>query len=187
MPEHPHQSGTLLLGIDPGHADGTATVGLCLYDPRARCDLTEAEGGAFRLRTLPLLEALDLIAEAAPTLAVAVLEDARALPIYARHRGKDRGTRDRIARSVGRVDGATSTLEAYLARLGVPYVTRSPQGRRKLDADAFRQLTRYPAAEETTQHERDAAFSVYGYTAAALLREAERHATPTTTTPSTTT
>jgi hypothetical protein len=138
----------------------------------------EEEGGAFILRTVPLLDALDLIRAWAPSVAVACCEDSRHLPVYSRHKSVKGPQRDRLARSIGRVDGATSTLIEHLRRLGIPVVLRSPEHRRKLDAEGFRRLTRFPGV--TDQHQRDAAFLVYGYTASALLREAERqgHAAP---------
>lgn len=152
----------LLLGIDPGGA--TEHTGLAFLQ----------SGKGLDLHRLDFLDAVALITERAGEVAVAVIEDARALPLYARHRKAPREARDRIARSVGQVDGNTATFAALLDRLGIPHVLREPTRRPKWDAEEFARITGYDGP--SSQHERDAARLVFGYDPEALLLEARREA-----------
>ena len=86
----PVLSTPVLVGVDPGQTTGLA--GLC-----ASTGAVVFVGSAGPLDTVRKLEAW----ATRELLAGAVVEDARGLPIYARHGGKNRGERDRVARSVG--------------------------------------------------------------------------------------
>ena len=149
-----------VLGIDPGQ-----TTGLAGFVPaggrrqRGRLAFVTSAGP---LGTVRQLEAW---AEAGLLLAVYV-EDATALPLYARHRGAGRGERDRIARSVGRVDAWTdlylNTCAALRTADGapVPAVSVEPVRAAKWTADVLRRVTGYDG--RTNQHGRDAARIVWG-------------------------
>ena len=93
-------------------------------------------------------------------LAGAYVEDSRALPIYARHGRAGRGERDRIARSVGRVDGLTDLYLDVLAALGVPTQTVEPVKAAKWSADDLARVTGWTA--RCNVHGRDAARLVIG-------------------------
>ncbi|HEX9950443.1 MAG TPA: hypothetical protein VGB53_01630 [Rubricoccaceae bacterium] len=151
MPDTPPLPPTFLLGVDPGTTTGLAVA----------C----AETGTLALVTSggPLRAARQIEAWAASGgLIGAYVEDARALPIYARHGGANRGERDRIARGVGGVDLLTGLYLDLLASLGVPAVAVEPVRAAKWDADALRRATGY--ARPTNEHGRDAARHVYGRT-----------------------
>lgn len=103
----PHASP--VVGLDPGEATGYAeadarTVALVAVDA---CPFWEA---AQRLT----------LAARAGRVALVVVEDARGLPLYNRHRGLPREARGRAARSVGRVDVQTDLLVQLCESLGLP-------------------------------------------------------------------
>lgn len=140
-----------LLGVDPGTTTGLACA----------C----AETGALALVTSagPLGASRQIEAWAASGgLVGAYVEDARALPIYARHGQANRGERDRIARGVGGVDLLTGLYVDLLDALGVPVVCVEPVRAAKWDADGLRRVTGY--ARPTNEHGRDAARHVWGRT-----------------------
>ena len=88
----------LLIGIDPGTTTGLATV-------TRTGDVVAVESYA-PLQAVRHIEAL----AREGSLVGAYVEDARGLPIYARHGRANRGQRDRIARGVGAVDLLTGPV-----------------------------------------------------------------------------
>ncbi len=139
----------LILGIDPGTTTGLAAV----------CAETGAVVGVDSAAPLDAVRRLDALARDG-LLAGAYLEDARALPIYARHAGANRGQRDRIARGVGHVDGLTDLYASLLAALSVPFRCVAPSRRRKWSADDCARLTGYVG--RSNEHGRDALRLVFG-------------------------
>ena len=139
----------VVVGIDPGAETGLATIG-------ATTGAVLAVSSAGPLETIRQLEAL----AHEGVLAGAYLEDSRDLPIYARHGGKNRGQRDRVARSVGRVDGLTDLYVRLLASLGVPVQTVEPVRSAKWDAETCARITGWSARSNV--HGRDALRIVYG-------------------------
>lgn len=135
----------LLLGLDPGEATGYALA---------------AEGALVAVCALPVLDALGRLEADAPRLAAVVIEDARALPIYARHGALRGGARDRLARGVGHVDAYTALLVERAARLGLPVARVEPSRAPKWTADDLARLTGWAAP--TNEHARDAARLVFG-------------------------
>ena len=139
----------VVVGIDPGTQTGLAQI-----DAQTGAVLAVSSAGP--LETVRQLEAL--AHEGA--LAGAYVEDSRDLPIYARHGGKNRGQRDRVARSVGRVDGLTDLYVGLLTSLGVPVQTAEPVRSTKWDAETCERVTGY--AGRSNQHGRDALRIVFG-------------------------
>lgn len=137
-----------LLGLDPG-----TTTGHALVSPSGD---VEAVGSAGPLRTVRLVEGW----AASGQLAGAYVEDARGLPIYARHRGANRGERDRIARGVGGVDLLTGLYLDLLGSLDVPVVAVEPSRQPKWDAETCARITGWTG--RTNEHARDALRLVYG-------------------------
>lgn len=138
-----------VLGLDPG-----LSTGLAGYDPEA--DALSFVASARPLAVLPQLARW----AGAGLILGAYVEDSRSLPIYARNRDADRGTRDRIARSVGRVDALTDLYLATLDDLGVPTACVEPVRAAKWDSERLLRLTGYD--RPTNEHGRDAARLVYG-------------------------
>ncbi len=138
-----------VLGIDPGQ-----TTGLAGYDPARRALAFVTSAGP--LATVRQLEAWHV----AGLLLAVYVEDATGLPLYARHRQTARGERDRIARSVGRVDALTDLYLDACAALGVPAVPVEPVRSKKWDAEALRRVTGY--AGRSNVHGRDAARICWG-------------------------
>ena len=139
-----------VLGIDPG-----TTTGLAAVESPASSSVAFVES-ATPLETICRLAAW---AEAG-ALAGAYVEDSRELPIYARHGAKNRGARDRVARSVGGVDTLTAIYVDLLASLGVPCATVEPVKAAKWDAETCERLTGWRA--RSNQHGRDALRIVFG-------------------------
>ena len=138
-----------VLGLDPG-----VSTGLAGYDP-------ESDRLAFVASASPLAVLRQLARWArAGLLLGAYVEDSRSLPIYARNRHANRGERDRIARSVGRVDALTELYLDVLARYGVPASTVEPTRAAKWDRERLAEATGYD--DPTNEHGRDAARIVYG-------------------------
>ncbi|WP_420455751.1 hypothetical protein [Rubrivirga sp.] len=145
----PTTAARVLVGIDPG-----TTTGLASVDVDTGAVLGVSSAGP--LETVRQLEAL----AAEGRLAGAYLEDARALPLYARHGRANRGQRDRIARGVGQVDGLTDLYVSLLTALSVPFQCVEPSRRKKWSAEVARRLTGYQG--RTNEHGRDALRLVYG-------------------------
>ena len=125
MPDVPVDTpARILIGLDPGTNVGLAQI---CAETGAVVEVTSAPP----LAAVRRLEALAVEG----VLAGAYVEDARALPIYARHGRAGRGERDRIARSVGQVDGLTGLLVDLLVSLGVPTRTVEPVRSKKWDAE----------------------------------------------------
>ena len=141
-----------LLGIDPG-----ADTGLAGYVPgdRGRTGVLAFVRSASPLGTVRLLETW----AAEGRLLGAVLEDSRHAPLYHRHRSKGRGERDRIARSVGRVDQLIDLYLALLSALDVPVQTVEPVRAAKWSADDLRRITGFDG--RSNQHGRDGARIVF--------------------------
>lgn len=139
----------VIVGIDPGARSGVAAID-------ARTGDVVGVGSAGPLEVVSRLKAL----AAEGRLAGAYIEDARGLPIYARHGGKNRGERDRVARSVGRVDGLTDLYLDLLESLGVPAQTVEPIRAAKWDREACERITGY--AGRSNEHGRDALRICYG-------------------------
>ncbi|MEM1095790.1 MAG: hypothetical protein AAGJ10_14425 [Bacteroidota bacterium] len=144
-PSKPH----LLLGIDPG-----TTVGLAIYDTRTDELLVCTSGDFFRTHAV-------VKAQYPPhNVAAVIVEDARSLPLYARHRHASRAARDRVARNVGGVDKVTELVIQWLEDEGYLVTTEKPQRRKKWDAATLARLTGCTAP--TNEHGRDAARLVVG-------------------------
>lgn len=139
----------VVVGIDPGTNTGLATV-----DAVTGAVVSVASAGP--LDTVRQLEAL----AHEGVLAGAYVEDSRDLPVYARHGRANRGQRDRIARSVGQVDGLTNIYVALLESLGVPVQTVEPIRSAKWDAETCSRVTGYSG--RSNAHGRDALRIVYG-------------------------
>jgi hypothetical protein len=139
----------IVLGIDPG-----TTTGLAGYVPAE--NRLAFVGSASPLAVLKRIERWAVEG----LLLGAYVEDARALPVYARHRSKGRGERDRVARSVGRVDLLTDLYLACLEAHGIPTQPVQPVRSKKWDAEALRRVTGYEG--RTNEHGRDAARIVHG-------------------------
>ncbi|MEL7167907.1 MAG: hypothetical protein AAGN64_01020 [Bacteroidota bacterium] len=140
-----------LLGIDPGVRTGIAVVS---GGELVRC---------FALELLPQSAkpgALLWLLQHARHFGAAVIEDATALGIYARHRRLNREERDAVARSVGEVDLATKLLTAILEAEGVLVLREPPQRRKKWDAARLEELTGW--THPTCHHARDAARLIVG-------------------------
>ena len=142
-----------LLGIDPGAETGLA--GVC-----AETAAVLFVRSAGPLATLRQLAAWASGRSVEGLLAEAYVEDARELPIYARHRSKGRGERDRVARSVGRVDSLTALYLDLLASYGVPARSVEPVRAAKWDAETCARLTGWHGRSNV--HGRDALRLVYG-------------------------
>ena len=167
----------MVLGVDPD----VAAPGVALYDARrgrlAFCGAVELRAfvawlraGADVERYAPALarpEAYPAGEHSAGACAVvcARVEDTRHLPLYARRRAAAASpeARDRMARSVGRLDEVTRLILDELAEAGIP--ARSCPPVRKLDAEAFRRLTGYTG--RTGQEARDAGVLCWGVAACA--------------------
>ena len=152
MPDVPSDRSSVprvVVGIDPGTHTGLATI-----DAHTGAVLDVASAGP--LETIRQLEAL----AHEGVLAGAYVEDSRNLPVYARHGGKNRGQRDRVARSVGRVDGLTDLYVGLLTSLGVPVQTVEPVRSKKWDAETCARVTGY--AGRSNVHGRDALRIVFG-------------------------
>lgn len=143
----------MLVGIDPG-----THTGLALYDA--------AEAKLEAVTALPFWEAAERLRTVAPRVACVVVEDARRVGLYARHRKLSGARRDRAARSIGMIDRDVSLWLDLCERLALPVVTAEPT-RSKWDADTFRRITGY--TERTNEHGRDAARLVYGMAAEQAL------------------
>lgn len=143
-----------VLGVDPG-----AATGLAGYDPDA--DALVFVGSADPLDALRYVGrwARARTAGGSPVLLGAYVEDARGLPIFDRNRHAERGERDRIARSVGRIDLLTDLYLGLFRSLGVPAAAVEPPRRKKWDAHRLRVETGYD--RQTNEHGRDAARLVW--------------------------
>lgn len=137
-----------LLGIDPGTTTGLATV--------------TTAGGVVSVESYGPLEAVRQIEalHAEGRLVGAYVEDARDLPLYARHGRANRGQRDRIARGVGGVDLLTTLYVDLLEALSVPVCCVEPSRRPKWSAKDCERVTGY--AGRSNEHGRDALGLVFG-------------------------
>lgn len=144
-----------VLGIDPGRETGLAAIAAeTLGDVAAGAVLFV--GSDDPLATVRTLETW----AASGRLVGAYIEDARELPIYARHGKASRGERDRIARGVGAVDFLTGMYAELLGTLGVPVALVEPVRAAKWDAPTCARLTGWTA--QTNEHGRDALRHVFG-------------------------
>ena len=159
--------GPVLVGLDPG-----AVTGVAVWSP-ALGQLLHVGSGTFwavrdliEQRTDP---ARGTVRAGRWGVAGVVVEDPRALPIYARHRSRagggpvGRGEADRIARSVGRIDRDVDLWETWLRDAGFGVHLSAPQRRRKWDAAALARMSGWTAP--TNEHGRDAARLVVGRSA----------------------
>ncbi len=142
----PNKTPRLFIGIDAGRE-----TGLAVWDAQAE-----------RFAVLTMVDfwrALDFVLAYAPDQVLVVVEDpALNAPLF------DKGVRsarkrERIAQNVGGVKRESKLLADGLARKGYQ-VRRIRPRTRKLDADAFRRLTKHQS--RTSQHSRDAAMLVFG-------------------------
>ena len=152
----------LLIGLDPGQ-----NTGLAVYDPGA--------GRLLRCETLSFWEAqAAFVGALVPVgdggdVGLVVIEDARELPIYARHRKQEltREARDRLCRGVGHVDRDTELWSEWLRLAGYrvqlvppPRPSRfDPSRSRKWTAEDLERITGW--TEPTSEHARDAARLVW--------------------------
>ncbi|MEM1095316.1 MAG: hypothetical protein AAGJ10_12005 [Bacteroidota bacterium] len=142
---------TQVMGIDPGD-----TTGLALYSPEAHV-LVEVTSGTFWAMAERVRREWTQ-----GRLALVVIEDTRALPIYERHNNKklDRPRRDRLCRNVGRIDRDCALWAALCEETGIPYRLVKPIKGGKWSADTLRGVTGFSG--RTNQHGRDAARLVWG-------------------------
>lgn len=152
----------VLIGIDPGKQTGVA-----IYDPEAGA-LLFCRALSFWNAALGLLQGHTLrdvftgdFDPDASAVACAVIEDARRVGLYHRHRSLQGQRRDAAARSVGEIDAQTRLWTEFFALLGIPVVTVEPT-RKKWDAETFQQITGFEGP--TNEHARDAARLVWGLT-----------------------
>ena len=157
--------GPVLVGLDPG-----TETGFAVWSP-TRGALVHVASGPFwdvqtALATLcaPVTETPS--AWSGWRVAGVVIEDPRRLPVYARHRGANRGERDRIARSVGRIDRDVELWASWLASAGYAVRLVQPTRRKKWDREALRRVSGWSAP--TNEHGRDAARLVVGMSASAF-------------------
>jgi hypothetical protein len=162
MPEKPQNRCSLLAGIDPG-----TRTGFALYDADA--------GTLRRVEAMPFWEAAEVLSVSAETVAAVVIEDARRIGLYAKHRSLSGRRRDRAARSVGMIDRDVQLWLDLCRRLRLPVVTAEPT-RSKWDAETFRRVTGWGG--RTNEHGRDAARLVYGMGVQQALLLAEPMAEP---------
>lgn len=163
-PSMPASAPGFVLGVDPD----VERPGVALYDATAHrlafCGTIPLRGLVDWLRrgadpaALPaaILPAEDFV----PMVVLACVEDTRSRPLYARHRAaaSSAAARDRMARSVGRLDEVTRLLLDEMAEAGIP--ARSCDPVRKVDADAFARITGYTG--RTCQEARDAGALCFG-------------------------
>jgi hypothetical protein len=145
----PHLPRPFVLGIDPGRATGLAG-----FDPHENRLLFVGSD-----RPLASIKRIERWA-AGGLLLGAYVEDSRRSPVYARHAGKNRSERDRVARSVGRIDQLIDLYLAVLHAAGVPAKGVPPVRSKKWDAATLRCVTGYEG--RTNEHGRDAARLVFG-------------------------
>ncbi len=151
--------GLVLVGLDPG-----VETGLAVWSS-TRGSLVHVTSGPFWHVHRVLTALCEPAEEASPRwsgwrVAGVVIEDPRQLPVYARHRGAGRGERDRIARSVGRIDRDVDLWAAWLTSVGYAVRLVEPTRRKKWDRDELRRITGWSAS--TNEHGRDAARLVVG-------------------------
>lgn len=156
-----------IIGIDPGTETGLAAVAA---DDSGAVLHVGSDGPLGAVRTLETWAA-------SGRLVGAYIEDARGLPIYARHGGANRGQRDRIARGVGAVDLLTGLYAELLGALGVPVALVEPVRAAKWDRATAERVTGY--AGRSNEHGRDALRHVFG-----RGRPPSSHAPPTSRPPS---
>ena len=159
MSAHPYSP--LVLGVDPD----VEAPGVALYHARRGCLVY---CGALGLRAFVawLRAGADPaalgVATPSPGAAVACarVEDTRDRPLYARRRAAAASpeARDRMARSIGRLDEVTRLILDELAEAGIPARSCAPV--RKLDAEAFKRTTHWPG--RTGQEARDAGMLCWG-------------------------
>lgn len=156
-------NGITVLGIDPG-----ATTGVAIADIRPAM-----KPEYWKVTSCPIEEMLDMLCRPNgmdvlrrwDEFACAVVEDASLLPIhYSRYDVNSRGHRRSqadalsVARDVGVNIGYGHVIKMLLIRAHVPVIAASPEGRRKLNAELFRQSTGW--TDRTNEHGRDAAMLV---------------------------
>ena len=146
---------SLVAGIDPGERTGVA-----VYDGRRR-ELVLCDSMAFWEAVL-LFENELLPRGDGGHVGLVVVEDARRLPIYDRHRRRrlSREERDRLCRSVGRIDRDTDLWAQWLHERGYTVRLQAPVRAGKWDGQTLQRVTGYRGA--TNQHGRDAARLVWG-------------------------
>lgn len=151
-------AGVLVVGIDPGEVTGMAA-----WDVGAQSFVHVGSGSFF--------EVLDLLDEwlgAAPpaagwSVSLVVVEDARRLPIYASRDCVRGRRRDRLCRSVGRIDRDVQLWVDWLRVRALPVRLAEPLRGGKWDAATLARLSGW--TEPTNQHARDAGRLVFGTTA----------------------
>ncbi|MFQ5570981.1 MAG: hypothetical protein ACE5G0_14980 [Rhodothermales bacterium] len=152
----------LLVGIDPGRETGLAVYALALKEllECRSCSFWEAVV-VFRDHLLPLGDG-GVVAEV-------VIEDSRRLPLYARNRKRrmTREARDRMCRSVGRIDRDIALWEEWLRDRGYEVLLVEPSKEAKWTAEDLRRICGW--AESTNQHGRDAARLVWGRKPGAMV------------------
>jgi len=138
---------TYIVGIDPG-----TTTGLAIYE----------NGVLIRLLGKPFWSVYDIIRNADADLAL-VIEDARAMPRFAKNRHVHGSIEAHVAvgRSIGVTDAHAALWESLAQHLGIPYLLRQPSGA-KWDAEDLAIRTGW--AHPTNQHSRDAARIAYRIT-----------------------
>lgn len=163
----PRQSaGVLVVGIDPGEVTGVAA-----WDVETQ-SFTHVGSGSF----FEVLGLLDKHVAATPpaevhrpepvegwSVGLVVVEDARRLPIYASRDGVRGRRRDRLCRSVGRIDRDVQLWVDWLRARGLPVRLAEPLRGGKWDAAMLARLSGW--TEPTNQLARDAARLVFGTTA----------------------
>lgn len=139
-------SRSLVVGVDPGDV-----TGLAVYDLAADA----GRGALVAVESLAFWTATARLHASSPAVVAVVVEDPRALGLYARHRGLGREQRDRAARCVGQIDRDVNLWAELCRRLGVRCVCVPPRRRAKWNRAELAAATGWTA--DTSEHGRDAA------------------------------
>lgn len=151
-----------LLGIDPGNHTGLAG-----YDPAAGRLLFVGSADPYAAVQRLQRWSAPHPDRAEGLILAAYLEDTTGPGLYARHNGVPAKQRERIARSVGRIDVLTKLYAACLAEAGVTVHRVGAVKGGKWDAETLERVTGW--AKRTNEHGRDAARLVFGRTVQAAL------------------
>lgn len=138
----------ILVGVDPGEK-----TGICYYDPVKKKiqDLVTVKPNNF----------LRMIEVAIREGYIFYIEDSRKQSHVWSADGKSKGSANKIARDVGRIDMICSLAEDKAKDYGVPIHFISPLKKgAKLSGGPFEVLTGW--SKRSNQHERDAAMLVFG-------------------------
>lgn len=150
-------SGACTVGIDPG-----AVTGVAVWDVETQAFRHVGSGSFFEVLNLLVEHMAASPSTVECSIGLVIVEDARRLPIYASRDGVRGRRRDRLCRSVGRIDRDVQLWEDWLQARGLPIRLAEPLRGGKWDAATLTRLSGW--TEPTNQHARDAARLVFGMT-----------------------